>query len=113
MRAARRLGASHGCARPVARVARSRSRDAKRRRGRKTKGAFGRGAGAGRGVTMQIDSTINTTGSVASATGAATGKSKNLGENDFLRLLVAQLSHQDPLNPTDDTAFVAQLAQFS
>ncbi len=30
----------------------------------------------------------------------------------FLRLLVAQLQNQDPLNPTDGTAFVTQLAQF-
>lgn len=31
----------------------------------------------------------------------------------FLKLLVAQLSHQDPLKPTDGTEFVTQLAQFS
>jgi flagellar basal-body rod modification protein FlgD len=31
----------------------------------------------------------------------------------FLQLLVAQLQNQDPLNPTDSTQFVAQLAQFS
>jgi flagellar basal-body rod modification protein FlgD len=31
----------------------------------------------------------------------------------FLQLLVAQLQNQDPLNPTDSTQFVSQLAQFS
>jgi len=31
----------------------------------------------------------------------------------FLQLLVAQIKNQDPLNPTDSTQFVAQLAQFS
>ena len=31
----------------------------------------------------------------------------------FLQLLVAQLKNQDPLNPTDGTQFVSQLAQFS
>ncbi len=36
-----------------------------------------------------------------------------LGKEDFLRLLVAQLSAQDPLNPMDSTEFTAQLAQFS
>jgi flagellar basal-body rod modification protein FlgD len=36
-----------------------------------------------------------------------------LGKDDFLKLLVAQMSNQDPLSPVDDTAFVAQLAQFS
>jgi flagellar basal-body rod modification protein FlgD len=30
----------------------------------------------------------------------------------FLQLLVAQLKNQDPLNPTDSTQFVTQLAQF-
>jgi len=32
--------------------------------------------------------------------------------NMFLQLLVAQLQNQDPLNPTDSTTFVTQLAQF-
>ena len=31
----------------------------------------------------------------------------------FLQLLVAQIQNQDPLNPTDSTQFVSQLAQFS
>ena len=34
-------------------------------------------------------------------------------EQMFLQLLVAQLKNQDPLNPTDGTQFVSQLAQFS
>ncbi|MGA6924409.1 MAG: flagellar hook capping FlgD N-terminal domain-containing protein [Desulfosarcina sp.] len=36
-----------------------------------------------------------------------------MGKDDFLSLLVAQLKHQDPLNPSDSTEFTAQLAQFS
>ena len=36
-----------------------------------------------------------------------------LGRDAFLKLLVTQLQHQDPLNPTDSTEFTAQLAQFS
>lgn len=36
-----------------------------------------------------------------------------MGKDDFLTLLVAQLQHQDPLNPSDSTEFTAQLAQFS
>jgi len=36
-----------------------------------------------------------------------------MGKDDFLKLLVAQLQNQDPLNPADSTAFTAQLAQFS
>ncbi|MCP9451580.1 MAG: flagellar hook assembly protein FlgD [Nitrospira sp.] len=38
---------------------------------------------------------------------------RELGQEDFLKLLVTQLKHQDPLNPTTNTEFVAQLAQFS
>ena len=34
-------------------------------------------------------------------------------KNTFLKLLVAQLTHQDPLNPVEDKEFVAQLAQFT
>src|SRR5687767_13255550 len=34
-------------------------------------------------------------------------------QEDFLRLLTAQLSHQDPLSPADPSAFVEQLATFS
>ncbi len=36
-----------------------------------------------------------------------------LGKMDFLNLLATQLRNQDPMNPTDNTEFVAQLAQFS
>ena len=36
-----------------------------------------------------------------------------LGKDAFLQLLVAQMKYQDPLNPTSDTEYIAQLAQFS
>ena len=36
-----------------------------------------------------------------------------LGKDDFLRLLTVQLRYQDPLNPMQDTDFIAQMAQFS
>jgi len=37
----------------------------------------------------------------------------DLGKDAFMKLLVNQLKHQDPLAPTDNEAFIAQLAQFS
>jgi flagellar basal-body rod modification protein FlgD len=36
-----------------------------------------------------------------------------LGKNEFLKLLVAQMKHQDPLNPAQGDQMAAQLAQFS
>lgn len=36
-----------------------------------------------------------------------------IGQDDFLRILLAQLRFQDPLKPVDNQQFVAQLAQFS
>jgi len=46
----------------------------------------------------------------------ATTKKSTMGDLDrdaFLRLLTTQLSNQDPLNPTEDREFIAQMAQFS
>jgi len=37
----------------------------------------------------------------------------SLGKDEFMRLLITKLQHQDPLNPTSDEAFIADLAQFS
>jgi flagellar basal-body rod modification protein FlgD len=36
-----------------------------------------------------------------------------LGKDDFLKLFVAQLQHQDPMNPMSDMDFIGQMASFS
>jgi len=51
--------------------------------------------------------TSSSTPSTTSATTAAGSK------DEFLKLLVAQLQYQDPMAPQSNTAFVAELAQFS
>ncbi|MCK5126320.1 MAG: hypothetical protein KAR42_08685 [candidate division Zixibacteria bacterium] len=45
--------------------------------------------------------------------GQAAPPKKEMGKDEFLQLLVAQLAHQDPTEPMKNEAFVAQLAQFS
>jgi flagellar basal-body rod modification protein FlgD len=49
----------------------------------------------------------------ATAAAAAMKKSTGLNKDDFLKLFVTQLKNQDPLNPQDSSAFVAQLAQLT
>jgi flagellar basal-body rod modification protein FlgD len=49
----------------------------------------------------------------AGALTQALGGDNSLGQEAFLKLLVAQLQNQDPLNPQENHEFVAQLAQFS
>jgi flagellar basal-body rod modification protein FlgD len=59
---------------------------------------------------MAIDAISQAT---AAGTSTTAGVSSSMGKDAFLRLLITQLQHQDPLNPADSTEFTAQLAQFS
>ncbi len=54
------------------------------------------------------------TSSVSNVVAAADSKSNSsLDKDAFLQLLVAQMQYQDPLEPTSNTEYMAQLAQFS
>ena len=56
------------------------------------------------GITSQSTTTTNQSANVKNGT---------LGKDDFLKLMIAQLKNQDPLNPMNGTEYAAQLAQFT
>ncbi len=51
--------------------------------------------------------------SSSSATTTPTNPGGTLGKDDFLKLMVAQLQSQDPLQPTESSAYIGELAQFT
>ena len=62
--------------------------------------------------TITVDGvTYNSEAYAATQTTKATNQ--DLGKDAFLQLLVTQLRYQDPLEPQDNSQFIAQLAQFS
>jgi flagellar basal-body rod modification protein FlgD len=50
---------------------------------------------------------------VGTGSATTTKSTATLGKEDFMKLLLAQLKNQDPLNPMEGTDFAVQLAQFS
>ncbi len=59
-------------------------------------------------------STLSTSGTTLSPTSTTgTTPTSGMGENDFLKLMMDQLQAQDPLNPSDPTQFLSELAQFT
>lgn len=63
---------------------------------------------------MPVDTISSSFTSPATAATAAIPTSKKvMDQDDFLKLLVAQFTTQDPLNPQDDKSFIAQMAQFT
>jgi flagellar basal-body rod modification protein FlgD len=59
-------------------------------------------------VSQEVDSYNKTLNEGRGAKANAT-----LDKNDFLKILMTQLTHQDPTQPMDDKEFIAQMAQFS
>jgi len=61
-----------------------------------------------------ISGTNSTTGNSGATSGSQnTVSNDSLGKDDFLKLLITQMQNQDPMNPTDNSQTIAQLAQFS
>ncbi|GGL44079.1 flagellar hook capping FlgD N-terminal domain-containing protein [Sporolactobacillus putidus] len=56
---------------------------------------------------------VPATTAAGSASTTQSNPNSTLNKNDFLKLLVAQLTNQDPSSPLDNTQMVSQLAQFS
>jgi flagellar basal-body rod modification protein FlgD len=57
--------------------------------------------------------TTSFTDIVSASAGPVRTAKKALGQEDFLKLLATQFQAQDPMKPMEDTAFIAQMAQFS
>jgi flagellar basal-body rod modification protein FlgD len=49
----------------------------------------------------------------STSSSSSTGADSLTSESAFLKLLVSQIQHQDPLNPTDGVQFLTQLTSFS
>lgn len=64
--------------------------------------------GSGEDTGTSVDGTIDGSGTTTVA-----NKSGDLGKDAFMKLFVAQIKNQDPLNPADSTESIAQMAQFS
>lgn len=65
----------------------------------------------GKTTTNIPQEVLNQSGTVTTDTKKK--KNDEIGKDDFLTLLVTQLKHQDPLNPSDPEQFAVNLAQFS
>jgi flagellar basal-body rod modification protein FlgD len=64
-------------------------------------------------ATGIIGSTPTTSTTSKQPASLTQGPGGALGKDEFLKLLVAQMKHQDPMNPMDGSQMAAQLAQFS
>jgi flagellar basal-body rod modification protein FlgD len=62
---------------------------------------------------MTQTSGVTSNGSAVAADTSVTNPASAMGQNDFLKLLVAQLQYQDPMNPTGNDQFMQEQAQFA
>jgi len=62
---------------------------------------------------MTVSSTNPAATTSSSGFTPTTSSSKQLTQQDFLKLLSTQMQNQDPMQPMDDSQFMAQMAQFS
>ena len=60
-----------------------------------------------------VDTSASASSSSTASSKASADSTSGLDKEAFLQLLVAQMRYQDPLQPTDNTEYIAQLATFS
>lgn len=63
--------------------------------------------------TITVDGVTYNAEAYAANNPTETKKNDDLGKDTFLQLLVTQLKNQDPLDPQDNSSYIAELAQFS
>jgi len=62
---------------------------------------------------ISLDSSLSSLSPNSADTSALVGSAEELGQADFIELLVAQIKNQDPSKPLEPSQFMNQLAQFS
>jgi flagellar basal-body rod modification protein FlgD len=63
--------------------------------------------------TVASTTSTSSSSSTTTSSSSSSSSSSTLNQDDFMQLLIAQMKYQDPLNPTDSTQYMSQLAQFS
>ena len=59
------------------------------------------------------EATAHAAAAAPAASSARAGSAGGLGQNDFLKLMIAQLQAQDPLSPGNTNEYISELAQFT
>jgi flagellar basal-body rod modification protein FlgD len=64
-------------------------------------------------IPSATEATAAASSSSTSSTALPSNPNGTLGDDTFLQLMVTQLQDQDPLNPTDTSSYLSELAQFT
>ncbi len=64
-------------------------------------------------MTINPTATAHAAAATSQSASAPSNPGGVLGQNDFLKLMIAQLQSQDPLNPGNTNEYISELAQFT